>query len=109
MLLVICFLATLCIVCAFILTEDTIAYRNAAAKVDHTIKPGMTRSEVYERVREIGPYRVIPLTSRPCAPWLRTRSQVETLAVGGPFMHSIDRYMCFDESGILIEIYPADY
>ena len=102
-----------CIGAFIIVSTDITTIKNAREELDNGIKPGMTRDEVYEQLVAIGSYRVIYLEPRPsqCAPWRPESLYVELFSVRPysklPVWGSIDRYLCFDASGTLIDVFDA--
>jgi hypothetical protein len=101
-----------CLALFGMVAADSATVRGNRARLDSAIKPGMTRDQVYQQVTAIGSYRVVYMQPRPdrCGPGPE-KLYVELVAVNTssrlPIWGSLDKYLCFDASGVLVEVFDS--
>ena len=105
----------LCVVCVLVFNRHVTAMKTAHTMLYDTIRPGMTREQVYAEATKVGTYRVVNMEPRPaaCSATNPEKLYVELLIVKPagslPRFGSEDRYLCFDASGVLIEVNDATF
>jgi hypothetical protein len=72
----------------------------------------MTRGQVYRQVTAIGSYRVVYMQPRPDRCWPRPELLYIELVAVNPSSRfhiwgSLDKYLCFDSSQVLVEVFDA--
>lgn len=76
--------------------------------LEESIRPGMTRQEVYLKLWRIAPFRIFPLKFSRCLDEHQNKAMAEEMYMSVTWNYDIHRVFCFDLSGRLLDVTRID-